>query len=130
MAKIVLSDEAPQGEAVTFSLGNAEPFQAPHETDDQVLIASAAVHPWLEVERDAEEEFAVEAPEQHIKPADDALSAQNSVAFDPDEVAKAREEAAEVNPVAIDAGLDQSEPVETGGVAETLAADDDEEDFS
>lgn len=134
MAQIVLSDKAPD-EAVTFSLGNAEPFEAPYETDDQSVIAGAEAHPWLTVEVDPEAVDKVEAPEQHVSPEDDALSAQNSVAFDPDEVAKAREEAAEINPVAIDAGLDQDEVVESpGGVAKTLAADDaddnDGEDFS
>lgn len=127
MAKIVLSEEAPQGEAVTFSLGNAEPFEAPFESDDPVLLAGAEAHPWLTVERDAEDVNKVEAPEQHVRPEDDSQSAVNSVAFDAEAVAKAREDAAAVadNRLAVDSALDQDEPVETGGVAETLAADDD-----
>lgn len=127
MAKIVLSEEAPQGEAVKFSLGNAEPFEAPFETDNQSLLASAEVHPWLTVERDPEEVNKVEAPEQHVSPERDSQSVVNSVAFDAEAVAKAREEAAEAaeNRLAVESSLDQDTPAEVGNVGVTLAADDD-----
>lgn len=131
MAKIVLSEEAPQGEAVTFSLGN-ESFEAPYETNNPVVLAGADAHPWLAVERDAEELDKVEAPEQHVKPEDDALSAQNSVAFDAEAVAAARAEAAEGvdNRLAVDPTLDQDDVVlSEGGIAKTLAADDAADDF-
>lgn len=130
MAKIVLSEVAPSGEAVSFSLGNCEPFtlggseKKSYETDDASVLAQAEAHPWLTVEAEK-----VDAPQgvfraPSVKPEDDILAAAGH---------KARERAAgpeadapveEHQPVAIEAGLDQDKKVETEGVAQTLAADD------
>lgn len=129
MATIVPSQEAPS-EAVTYSLAN-ETFEldagGSFETDNRAVISNANAHPWLEVEEDPALVTDAE-DESDYDPSKDALSAENSIAFDPVEVAKAREEAASSQPVAIEAGLDQDEPVEVGDTAVTLAADDFEGD--
>ena len=54
------------------------------------------------------------------------MAAPNSIANDPDEVRKAEaaKAANNINPVALDAGEKQTDVVETGIIAETLAADD------
>lgn len=134
MAKIVLSDLAP-AEAIHFSLGNAEldlggkSGKKSHETLDRELLSNAAAHPWLTVETDPGEEAGGQFADPHVAPVDDLQSAANQRAADPFDPAKVRAaeeakrtEAAAV--VAIEAGLDQSEPVKAGDVAETLAADD------
>ena len=125
MAKIVLSDDAPKGN-LRFSLGNAEIEKVPVETNDSVLISNAEAHPWLAVEYDKVEELSEVAGTLQLPPEDDALSAQNSVANNPDEVRKelARRTGVESDPTAIDAGLPQSKPIETdAGVDLTIAAD-------
>lgn len=98
MAKIVHSDLAP-AEVVHYSLAGAEfdlgGRKKAFETDDREVISDARVHPWLSVEADA----------SNAPAADDA----------PVE---------ETQPVAIDAGLDQTKSVTTDEVAETLAADE------
>jgi len=125
MRKFVLSDIAPEGHK-KFSLG-ADEVEAPFETDDPVLAANAASHPWLTEEVD---EKAAEAPPSyvnHLDPKDDALSAVNSIANDPDEVKKALESREDVliERVAIDADLDQDTKKETkDGVALTVAAEE------
>jgi hypothetical protein len=126
MAKIVLSDAAPKGEPLRFSLANAEVEEFPHETTDVVLLANAEAHPWLAVEYPEAEELSELAGELQLPAEDDILSAQNSVANDPDAVRAELERRKEggSDPVAIDAGLDQSDVVVTAsGVAETVAAD-------
>jgi hypothetical protein len=128
MAKIILSDEAPS-DAKSFSLANAN-FDVPYETNDTVIVANALAHPWLTVERD---ESAAESTfrEPSVRPEDDALSATNSIANDPEAVARfnAEQEAAAGTPLAVDAGLDQNKAETVGEgdtkVAVTLAADDD-----
>lgn len=133
MAKILLSDRAPSGEAVTFSLAGTELFQLSGSesftTEDGVAIRAAESHPWLKVERDPESVVGGSYFEQ-VAPADDALSAQNSVAFDVDKIRETEEAKREDlgQPVAIQAGLKQDKPVVTGGVAETLAADKNDEE--
>lgn len=124
MAKIVLSDVAPQGEALTFSLGNAEPFEAPFETTDATILANANAHPWLIVEQDERDSIDIPHPDR-LAPEDDALSAQNSVANDPDAVRAALQEQDDDSPLAIEAGRDQDTPEFVGNVGITLAADDD-----
>lgn len=124
MAKIVLSDTAPEG-AKKFSLASAE-IEVPFETNDNEILSNARQHPWLSVE---EPKASTEAPPSyvnHLDPKDDALSALNSIANDPDEVKKALEarEDRTVARVALNADLDQQKKVETGGVAETVAAAD------
>lgn len=127
MAKIVASDHAPKGN-YRFSLANAEIEKLPYETNDPAVIANAETHPWLDVEYDEVKELAdLRDPNPQLAPEDDALSAQNSVANDPKAVKAAIEarfgDHADDGAVAIDAGLDQSEVVETGDrVAETVAA--------
>jgi hypothetical protein len=137
MAKIVLSDDAPN-EAIHFSLAQVEfdlggkSDKGAFETSDPVVLADAAAHPWLSVERDAEDVYQPSAP-SFLRPEDDVLSAVNSVAFDPEAIRAVEEGkiAADQNRLAIDAGLDQNKPVSTDtptfSVAETLAADDDHE---
>lgn len=128
MAKIFLNEVAPD-EAVHFTLANDEfdlggkSDAQSYETDDLLVVAAAEVHPWLRVER--EEGFQFESVDTGVlRPEDDALSAVNSVAFDPEEIRKVEEAkaGAVVDRTALNAGLEQTEPVETGGVAETLAA--------
>ena len=126
VAKIVHSEDAPQ-EAVHYSFAAGEfdlgGRKKSHETDDPSLISEANAHPYLDVQVEQVEGQAGDFREQ-LDPKDDALSAQNSIANDPDAVKAAQVEVVEVQPVAIDAGLDQTEPVVEGGVAETLAADE------
>lgn len=126
MAKIVHSDAAP-AEAVhyTFAAGEFDlSGKKAYTTKDVSLIAEAKVHPWLDVKID-EADIVVGSYTQLVKPEDDPLSAVNSIANDPDAARKAQaDKAADFNPVALDAGEIQTEVVETGGVAETLAADD------
>jgi hypothetical protein len=126
MAKIELSDVAPK-DAKSFSLANTN-FEVPYETNDPVVLSNADAHPWLVVTR---EEVLIEGSfrDTQVKPEDDPLSLQNSVANDPDAVRAALEgDEADVTPLAVQSGLDQDEP-ETAGegdseVAVTLAADD------
>jgi hypothetical protein len=126
MAKIVLSDIAPEGHT-KFTLG-ADEVEAPFETNDPVLISNARSHPWLLVE---DEEGAAQPPSyvNTLSPSEDSLSAVNSIANDPDEVRKALEERGltAVARTAIDANLDQNEVVELNGVALTVAAEEDAE---
>lgn len=129
MAKIVLSDKAPTGESIHFSLGNADfdlKGKQSYKTDDRDLVANASSHPWLVVTPD--EGLPVE-PQYvpQVDPKDDPLSAVNQQANDPAAI-KAAQSAAEkeddLHPTAIDAGENQNKVVTTGDVAETLAADD------
>ena len=126
MAKIVLSDDAPQGD-LRFSLANVEIESLPFETNDSVILANAEAHPWLAVEYPEVKELSELVGELQIAPEDDALSAQNSIANDPDAVRAELERRREGDsaPVALDAGLDQDDVVVTrSGVAETVAAAD------
>ena len=96
MATIKPNEHAP-AEEVRYILANEELVLASGgstDTDDRAVISAAESHPWLEVEYPAPSE----TPE---KPAEE-----------------------DVTPLAVDAGLDQSEVVEEGGVSKTLAADE------
>jgi hypothetical protein len=128
MATIVPSKEAPSEDVVygfaatdSFTLGPNGSF----ETDDRQAIAEAQVHPWLTVEVEKGTSGKGNYRDDSVAPKDDALSAQNSIAFDPEEVEKANKaaEGQETAPVAIDAGLKQTTKKKEGGIAETLAAD-------
>jgi hypothetical protein len=125
MAKIVLSDAAPS-ESIHFSFSAVEfdlKGKQTYKTDDLEVITNATVHPWLDVTPD---EGLTSEPQyvDQIDPKDDPLSAVNQQANDPKAIKAADEKAAEAaNPVAIDAGLNQTKSVTTGDVAETLAAD-------
>ncbi|MBA3240086.1 MAG: hypothetical protein H0T60_02575 [Acidobacteria bacterium] len=125
MAKIVLSDKAPEGVKL-FSLANAElDLSKTVQTTDPVVVANANSHPWLEVEPEAAEEYGGGYVERQLDPKDDFLSSANSIAFNPEEIKKIEESKfhAESAPTAIEAGKDQDKKIVTGGVAETIAAD-------
>lgn len=127
MAKIVHSDTAP-AETVHYSFAGGEfdlgGRSKRFETDDAGLIAGAEAHPWLTVEYDVVEPIQGAYREQ-LLPEEDAMSAVNSIANDPEEARKAEQAKMEQtdNPVAVDAGETQTEVVTTSEVAETLAAD-------
>lgn len=126
MATIRPNENAPDS-PVKYLLGSVEFDLSPggeYETDDRTAISDASVHPWLDVELPVSEELSVERTSKSVPYADDVLAAVNSQAFDPDKVHemlmnRQRENDARV---AIEAGLDQGESVEEGGVAVTLAA--------
>jgi hypothetical protein len=125
MAKIVHSAAAP-AEPVRYSLGNAE-FELSgrtksYETNDPTVLANAESHPWLEVQRD-KVELVRGAYAQSLRPEDDHLSAINSKANDPEAVKAAQQAEEDFTPVAIEAGLNQTDKVINDGIAETLAAD-------
>jgi hypothetical protein len=124
MPTISHSELAPD-EAVTYSLGMAE-FRLDgrtksYETNDQDVIANANAHPWLTVTypevKVVEGSFA-----DQLAPADDVLSATNSIANDPAEIAKALAPEQDESHVAIQAGLDQGENVTVGDTDVTVAA--------
>ena len=128
MAKIVLNDVAPKDQK-SFSLANAN-FEVPYETTDPVVLANARSHPWLEVEEDAAKGVKAQFVDRQVKPEDDAHSAINSVANDPDAVRAALEERDDLTvvPLAVESGLDQDKRKFEGRgddrVALTLAADE------
>lgn len=127
MAKIVHSEAAP-AESVHYNLAGVEfdlSGTKSYETLDPAVISNALAHPWLDVKYD-KVDVVQGAYVDQIRPEDDPLSAVNSVANDPEaaRAAEAEKAAAFGQPVALDAGLDQKKVVETGPVAETLAADE------
>lgn len=142
MAKIVHSDLAPD-EVVHYDLAGVEfelggSGKSSFETENRVVLGSAEVHPWLNVEYPKVDVIAGK-PRTTLAdhPELDPLSGfgpDAGVPYDADAI-KAIEEskaAAYVNPLAIDANLDQSEAVTVGeGGAQpvdvTLAADEDHE---
>jgi hypothetical protein len=124
MALISLSDFAP-AEAKHFSLGNAE-FDitaSGYETTDPRVLADALAHPWLDVKYPEVKTVATDYVGQ-VRPEDDRLSSMNDHSNDPEVAAKAEadKQTSTINPVAIDAGEDQGEVIDQGGVAETLSA--------
>jgi len=126
MATIRPNDNAPE-EQVKYCLGSVVFELAPggeYETDDRAAIADATAHPWLEVELPRLEELSQEYISKSVPYEDDVLAAPNSQAFDPDKLhAMQMEREREVLArTAIDAGLDQGEVVEEGGVNLTVAA--------
>lgn len=139
MAKIVSSELAPS-EAVHYTFDGVEfdlgPRKKAYETDNAAVLSNAETHPWLTVERDTPE-LVQGAYVEQIAAADDPLSVvgQPINPNDPDEARKAEAAKADATgvPLAVQAGLDQTEPVVTSGVPETLAAADaptDEKDKS
>lgn len=137
MAKIVPSDNAPS-ETVHYSFagvefdlgGSGKGSKRAYETDDPAVLGNANTHPWLTVEYPVVEPVSGAYVEQ-LKPEDDALSAVNDSANDPEAVraAEAAKAGTDADPVAIDAGLDQDKVERTGEVDETIAAaNDDTED--
>lgn len=128
MATIRPNDNAPSGEVKyifpteTIDLDSG----GTHETDSRAVLAAAEAHPWLTVEYPEVEEISVTRQSRSVPYEDDVLAAPNSIAFDPDEIRKAEEAKAEgyAAPLAVEAGLDQSEEEEVAGTNVTLAADD------
>lgn len=127
MATIRPNDNAPD-EQVKYCLGNVDFDLGPgdgYETENRTVMADASAHPWLSVEIPQVDEVVVERPSKSVPYEDDVLAAPNTKVWDT-EAAKAaavdaqREVAAAL---AVQAGLDQGEPVKEGGVAVTLAAD-------
>lgn len=127
MAKIAHSDAAPS-EAVHYTFAD-EDFELSgrknYETRSVGTIAAAEAHPWLKVEHDKVDAVKGAYVEQ-IAPKDDSMSALNSRANDP---AQARKDEADKaakfsQSVAIQSGEPQTVAIETGPVAETLAADE------
>lgn len=115
MVTITHSDAAPT-EPVNYSFSGIN-FEikgkdGKYETDDPFVISNALVHPWLHVEF-PKPELVKGAYVQQLLPKDDAMSAINDKSNDPAEVRKTEEaKASEMQqPVAIDAGLDQTEAV-------------------
>lgn len=131
MAKIVPNESAP-ADLTTVSLANEvlDFSSGAVEAEDRAVLGAAEVHPWLAVEYpEVEAEDADAVRVESVRYEDDALSAVNSVAFDPEEIAKVEDAKREVRrtPTAIEAGLDQNEPVVEANVAYTIAADDQRE---
>lgn len=131
MATIRPNDHAPSDE-VTYTLPGATFELAPggsYESDDRVVLSDAEAHPWLEVEYPVLVDESESRESRSVPYEDDALSAPNSLAFDPDAVAKAHADEVVTNPTAIDSGLDQGEPAESGDgrVATSLASADEVE---
>lgn len=129
MATISPNDSAP-AEVVhyTFAAGDFKlgGRSKKYETDDPALISEAYTHPWLTVEEPVVEPVVGSYVEQ-VAPADDPMSRVNYTGNDP-EMARAAEEAkaeGRENLVGIQAGLTQTEVVEAGPIAQTLAADPD-----
>jgi hypothetical protein len=130
MPTISHSELAPD-EPVRYSLGQAE-FQLDgrtknYETNDPDVLLNAESHPWLVVTY-PEVEVIEGAYVEQIAREDDPLSALNSIANDPAEIRKVEEaKRAAFAPVAIDADLNQSEPVTAGVTDVTLEAASEEE---
>lgn len=129
MATIRPNDHAPSEEvkyvlpSATFDLAS----DGVYTTDDRRVLSDAEVHPWLEVEYPPADELSQTRESRSVPYEEDALSAVNSVAFDTDEVAKARLEENDTEPTAIESGLDQGEEAESGDgrVATSLASVED-----
>jgi hypothetical protein len=129
MPKIVHSDVCPDG-AEVFSLGQGPTVKitkgGSYSTTNPIEVANAIAHPWLTVEADkGASAEGVWYPT--LDPKDDALAAENSIAFDPKAVkaAKAEHDAKyNVPSLQLDAGLDQDKKiVDDAGNSKTLAAD-------
>lgn len=120
MAKIVLSDTAPSGQT-QFSTAQAE-FEVPYETSDPDILANARVHPWLEVVED--EPDGVQTPDVYVLPQTTRFDANDPEAVREELARRGLDEVA-ASRVAIDAALDQDEPVTVEpGIAVTTAAAD------
>lgn len=133
MAKIIPSDLAPD-EVVHYSLGAVEfdlggkSGSKSYETDDRAALSNAEAHPWLTVEYDKVEALDPAFYAPSIRPEDDIHSDQGPRAGDAFDIEKIKADLEsrkqEVSPLAVQSGLDQSEEVKVGDVAETIAADD------
>lgn len=130
----VLPSEAHPDETVRHALGSAEPFElgpgGSYDTDDRTVVANATANPWLTVEYEEQEVIRGRYREPSVSAEEDALGAARSVAFDPEAIREAEEgkDFADEDRLAIDAGLDQGESHEAGGIDVTLAGVDDTPD--
>lgn len=137
MAKIVLSDQAPSGELIHFTLageefdlgGSGKGSKKSYATDDHIVLSNAIANPWLTVEADPVDAEPPVTESTQVRPEDDAQGAfgpNRNLAFDPKEIAKVEDAKAEAAAgiAGYDANKDQDEPITTGPVAETVAADD------
>lgn len=125
MATIKSSDLAPS-EAVHYTLANAEfdlggSGKKTFDTTDADVIANALSHPWLIVEFPKADLSAGVYVDQ-VDPKHDPLSARFEGKIEDAERPDSAGETTPIHPVAIDAGEDQGEVVQSGRVAETLAA--------
>ena len=78
MATIVLHEDAPRDEKITFLIAG-ETFSTPHDTNDPEIVAAAHAHPWLDVEGEIVEPEAEEEPEA---PAEVHQVADHEYTFD------------------------------------------------
>lgn len=129
MAQIVPSKAAPS-EEVNYGFATTKPFSlgpgGSYETTDRAVLGEANAHPWLDVVRDEGEKAVAHYRDDSVNPKDDALSAQNSVAFDKEKIAEAlrSDEDADEGKLAVESGQKQTTRKSVGEVATTLAADD------
>lgn len=129
MAKIVPSPSAPSQAfrlvlgATAFELDGSKKTSS-YETDDLTVIANARAHPWADVVM-AKADLVVGDYKPTLDPKLDPLSAQHESALralDPEAARATLSAELAVNPVAIDAALDQDKVVTSGPVAETVQA--------
>jgi hypothetical protein len=131
MAQIVPSKQAPDFE-VGYALPGTKLVEfklkpgGSYKTDDRGVLAEASTHPWLQVEYDASEAPVYSFRPDTISSGEDALSSENSEAFEPkfvkrdlDGVLGTRDDTG----TAIQAGLDQDKKSKIDGINQTLAAD-------
>lgn len=137
MATIRPNDNAP-AEAVKYIFPTATfdlDVDGSYETTDRDVLAQAEAHPWLAVEYEAVEEAAYTRLSRSVPAVEDPFTSVGpgaGDAFDPEKVRAAEEAKAEdaVQPLAVDAGLDQSEDAVEGGVAESLSVDRESEEVA
>jgi hypothetical protein len=128
MATIRPNENAP-AEEVHYTLPSAEFDLGPggsYESDDRAVAAAAEDHPWLEVEYPQVNAEVYTRPAKSIPYREDPFSEYNDFSNDPARVEETEREkySATVAPLAVEAGLDQSEPVSVGNTDLTLAAAD------
>jgi hypothetical protein len=131
---ITLSDLAPSDQTIHFTLATAEfdlggSAKKSYETTDADVVSDAVEHPWLDVDTTAAT-TKVTFIDTQVPASEDPFSRfgpSAGLANDPAEVAKSEAAKPDVSaqPVAIDAGKDQNVAVVTGGIAETVAGDED-----
>lgn len=131
MAKIVPSPSAPSQPfrlvlgVTAFDLDGSKKTSS-YETDDPTVIANARAHPWADVVTE-KADVVVGGYKPTLDPALDPLSAQHErarIAVSPEAARAALRPELVIQPVAIDAALDQDKVVTSGPVAETVEAAD------
>lgn len=107
----------------SFDLGEGGTY----ESDERAVLSAAADHPWLTVEYPEAASEVYTRPSKSVPYTEDPYSEYNDHSNDPELVAETERAKydATVAPLAIDSGLDQSEPVQVDErVDVTLAAAD------